>query len=290
MSSNKFKFFSLGIDYFKKMMEFLKNKIIIICSKNLFYNITKICKECSLINEDEMYKNLTIMNIQQLLPYHKYKPSWYFQQFLKMAYYNISKNNYYLIWDSDTLLLNNITFFNPINNKPYFTMKNEYHKPYFDTLKIILGLDKKSQKSFISEHMMINKNIMKEIINKIESNKFLKGNTFFEKIINSINQNKSEESPFRFSEFESYGTYIYQYYRNKYEYRSLRSCRKGFSYIGLNLKKEILNWVSRSFDTISFEKWTGENTAIINLIMNETIRENYEFKNVINNSRLLNNF
>ena len=85
----------------------------------------KNLKECELVNEDEMYKNLTLMNIQQLLSCHKYNPKWYFQQFLKMAYYNISKNNYYLVWDSDTLLLNNIIFFNYIINKNYFTLKNE---------------------------------------------------------------------------------------------------------------------------------------------------------------------
>ena len=279
MSSNSFIPFSLGIDYFRKMMEYLKNKIVIICSKNLFNNITKICKECALINEDEMYDNLNLMNIKQLLPSHENRAGWYFQQFLKMAYYNISKNDYYLTWDSDTILLNNITFFNQFNNKPYFTMKSEYNKPYFCTLKKILGLYKIVPKSFISEHMIFNRYIMEEMIYKIEINKNLKGNHFFEKIINSMYERHKGRSGF--SEFESYGAYTYQYYRNEYEYRSLRTCRKGHSFIGLNFGKDILDWVSRSLDTITLEKRHHKKKRIIDLVMSKTIRENYEFKDIL---------
>ena len=184
------------------------------------------------------------------------------------------------MWDSDTILLNNITFFNPINNKPYFTMKREYNKPYFYTLKTILGLNKKIAKSFISEHMIFNRYIMEEIIYNIEINKNLKGNNFFEKIIYSINERYIGQSGF--SEFETYVTYIYQYYRNEYEYRSLRTYRGGNNFIGLNFDKDILNWISRSLDIITYEKWGGDkNDKIIDLVMNKNIRERYEFKDVI---------
>ena len=280
ISSNSFIPFSLGIYYFKKMMEFYKNKIVVICSRDLFYNITTICEECVLINENEVFENLNLANIQQLLPSFKERASWYFQQFLKMAYYNITKNDYYLVWDSDTILLNNISFFNPINNKPYFTMKKEYHKSYFETLNIILRLDKINPKSFISEHMLINKYVMKEMINKIEMNKNLKGNNFFEKIINSI---KPKNIFLGFSEYESYGTYIYKYYRNEYGYRSLRTCRHGYSFIDLNFSSEILDWVSKSFDTISFEGLSIRNNIIIDLIKIKSMRDKYEFKDIISN-------
>lgn len=279
VSQNSFIPFSLGVNYFKRMTKFLKNKIVIICLKNLFNDITKICRECELINEDEMYENLTLKNIKKLLSFNKNRAGWYFQQFLKMAYHNISKNDYYLVWDSDTIPLNNFSFFNPANNKPFFTMKKEYNKPYFNTLKIILGLKKKILTSFISEHMIINRYIMEEMINKIEMNKYLKGNTFFEKIIISINPNNIRKSGF--SEFETYGTYVYQYYRKEYEYRNLRTCRSGYYYIGFNFRKEISNWVSRSFDIVSFEVKKGKNDRIIDLVMNKNIRKTYEFKDII---------
>ena len=259
-------------------MEFYKNKLVIICQKNLFYNIIKICKECILINENEVYENLNLMNIRKLLPSLKERAGWYFQQFVKMAYYNISKNDYYLVWDSDTILLNNITFFSPINNKPYFTMKKEYYKSYFETLKTILGLGKTNPRSFISEHMMINKYIMKEMINNIEMNKSLKGDNFFEKIINSI---KPKNIFLGFSEYESYGTYVYKYYRDEYEYRSLRTCRHGYSFIGLHFDNEILNWVSNSFDTISFEGLSYKNNIVIDLVKIKSMRDKYEFKDII---------
>lgn len=48
--------------------------------------------------------------------------------------------------------------------------KTEYHKPYFDTLKKILNLDKSFNFSFICEHMIIKKDIMNEVIANIEKN------------------------------------------------------------------------------------------------------------------------
>ena len=65
---------------------------------------------------------------------------WYEQQFLKMEYSKICKNDYYLIWDSDTIPIKPVKMFD--NNKPIFDMKKEHHSPYFITLdKLIPNLN-----------------------------------------------------------------------------------------------------------------------------------------------------
>lgn len=59
---------------------------------------------------------------------------------------------------------------------------------------------------FIAEHTLFKTEYMKEIIAVIESNVKLKGNAFYEKILNSIQAIDLVESGF--SEFESYGNYV----------------------------------------------------------------------------------
>ena len=75
--------------------------------------------------------------------------------------------------------------FNNNNGKPFFDVKTEYHEPYFITMKNIFPeLGKKYDYSFISEHMIINTKLMKNMINRISNNKNLIGDTWYEKIIN----------------------------------------------------------------------------------------------------------
>jgi hypothetical protein len=70
------------------------------------------------------------------------------------------------------------------NGKPIFDVKTEYHKPYFITLKKIFPeLGKKYNYSFISEHMIINTKIMNNMIKRINFNKNLLGDIWYEKII-----------------------------------------------------------------------------------------------------------
>ena len=89
------------------------------------------------LDEDKVVPGLTFMDLNSTIKSRQGKllrTGWYFQQFLKMGF-ALSKyaKDYFLIWDADTLPVSNLNFFN--NNQPLFTMKTEFHKPYFDTLK-----------------------------------------------------------------------------------------------------------------------------------------------------------
>jgi hypothetical protein len=183
-------------------------------------------------------------------------PPWYFQQFLKMAYSFKSETQYYLIWDSDTIPLNPIHFF--INDgdklKCMFTMKDEHHVPYFKTINVLFDgkVFKLTNKSFIAEHMMIDKDIMLEIIHKIDDNAKIPGNNFFEKILYAIDRNEISSSGF--SEFETYGNYVLKYYPEKYCLRQLRTFREGSLFVDKPaINERVLNWIAKSYDTISFE-------------------------------------
>ena len=182
------------------------------------------------------------------------RSGWYIQQFLKMQYSKICQDMYYLIWDSDTIPVKEVEMFNN-NGKPYFDVRTEYHKPYFDTMKKIFPkLGKKYNYSFISEHMLIKTELMRTLINQININNNISGNTWFEKIINCIDLEELEYSGF--SEFETYGTFVNEYYNKTYDIRPWKSLRYGKYYYNPKYltSNDILN-IAKNYDSISFEKF-----------------------------------
>ena len=146
------------------------------------------------------------------------------------------------------------------DGKPIFDVKTEYHKPYFITLKKIFPeLGKKYKYSFISEHMIINTNLMKNMIKRIAFNKNLIGNTWYEKIINYIDINDLPKSGF--SEFETYGTFVKEYYKQIYDIRNWKSLRlrKEIEKLHLNssfLTENDIKNISKNYNAISFESKT----------------------------------
>lgn len=178
---------------------------------------------------------------------------WYYQQFLKMQYSTICGDEYYMSWDGDTVPCKDFSMFGE-DGKPYFDMKHEYHEEYFVTLgKILPGITKLVDKSFISEHMIFSSDYMKELIAAIESNKDIKGTTFWEKILNAIRIEHIQENSF--SEFETYGTYMMTKHPDVYTYRNWHSFRYGGYYFHPEqMTDRDYEWLSKDFYAISFEK------------------------------------
>ena len=199
---------------------------------------------------------LDIDKIKQLInKRNKYaieRSGWYIQQFLKMIYCNVCQDEFYLIWDSDTIPVKKVNMFNS-NGKPFFDVKTEYHKPYFITMKKIFpDLGKKYKFSFVSEHMIIKTNLMKNMINLISANNNLIGDTWYEKIINCINIKDLPRSGF--SEYETYGTFVKEYYKQIYDIRPWKSLREGYLYFNPKfLSDDDINKISNKYNSVSFE-------------------------------------
>ena len=178
---------------------------------------------------------------------------WYYQQFLKMQFACICKDSYYLVWDGDTIPCKPFSMFQDARI-PYLDLKQEYHEEYFRVMsKLLPGMGKSVQKSFISEHMLINCEIMKELIKKIESNNTIPGTVFWEKIIYAIDADKLQSNSF--SEFETYGTYVACKHPTAYSFRDWHSFRYGGEYFDPNtISDRDYEWLGRDFYAISFEK------------------------------------
>lgn len=237
------------------LKENLNPKEIIIISSNKINSNYDKQSAIHFLDEDLVYPNMTFKSVHEYLKKLNIDPKvtgWYFQQFLKMSFCFISDKEYYLVWDADTIPLRKLSFFSE-EAKPFFDLKREYEKNYFDTISKLFGLKKVRNESYISEHMLFNTNIMKELITKIENNDEIEGITFWQKILNASSITNCESQ--NFSEFETYGTYTDFYYSNKYAIRRMQSLRYGTFFLGNSPTPEILQWASKSFDIISFEHW-----------------------------------
>ncbi len=178
---------------------------------------------------------------------------WYYQQFLKMQYARLCEDAYYLVWDGDTIPCGPFSMFHEKTGIPYLDVKGEYHEEYFVTLaRLLPGMRKCIEKSFISEHMLIRSDLMKELIGEIEAGSDLLGTAFWEKIIHAIDAHDLQSNSF--SEFETYGTYVALRHPAAYRLRSWHSFRYGGVFFDLHTISDTdYEWLGRDFFAISFE-------------------------------------
>ena len=196
---------------------------------------------------------------------------WYYQQFLKMKYAIFSNHEYYLTWDGDTVPTKKFSMFKEGTDTPFFDMKYECHEEYFTTLNTLLGFGKVIKKSFISEHMLFNVDIMKSLIKDIEARENLKGTLFYEKILNAIRISELQSNSF--SEFETYGSYVAMKFPIAYRLKDWHSIRYGAVYFKPEeLTEADYEWFSKDFDAVSFEKDQEYNPEIAAVFKNPGYR------------------
>lgn len=228
-----------------------------------YENGLEYIEESSLVD----YKSVSNYIYKRTNNYNDVKRTgWYVQQFIKMAYSLICRDDYYLLWDSDTIPLKKVAFM--IENKPVFDCKTEHHKPYFNTISNLFPeFELSFHKSFIAEHMLIKTEIMRMLIKDIESSQCVDGENFQQKIINSIDICELGRSGY--SEFETFGNYVRNRYPDSYRMRDWRSLRHGgFFFDGTSkIDCNVLQWLSNYFDAISFEKGDSYSSRCFRMMM-----------------------
>ncbi len=259
----------------KKFFQYLPIKrVCLICDTSKINNFS-LDPNIILYEESELISYSAISNLLASRTNDKYvqkRTGWYLQQFLKMAFARVCEDDYYLLWDSDTIPLKLIDIFDK-DGKPYLDYKTEYYKAYFDTLgKLLPGFKKMYHGSFIAEHMLVNTQHMCELLDVIEANETLSGNFFYEKIINAISL--EELSQAGFSEFETYGTYVYKKYRGSYHLRRWYSFRfGGLFFINDDMKDNgLIEWMALHYHAITFEKNHSLSRARV-VLLKKTIRK-----------------
>src|SRR6266487_785735 len=133
--------------------------------------------EVRVFPENEFIPDMRIGQLRGLnVPSFPKGAGWYFQQLLKLQYAFVEPaDDYYLIWDADTVPLRSLRFFDSAG-RMLLTKATEYHAPYFETYRRLLGEDPKREFSFISQHMLVQKSVAREMLSRIEQRVEGKGN------------------------------------------------------------------------------------------------------------------
>ena len=246
---------SISVPYIKKYIT--PQKIICVSQKSNEDKIRQL--ECVFEDEDNVFPGMDYQAISNLIKGrggNVQRTGWYFQQFLKMAYSFKCQTEYYVVWDADTIPLNNISY---IKSGRYLLMtKKEYHLPYFKTIRILFNGNitrYRDDISFIAENMPIDKKMMIGLIQKIESNASIEGKLFYEKIIYAIDKENLSKSGF--SEFETYGNYVMATNASSCELIKRKSLRIGSYICGYKPSKGQLDWLSTYYDIVSIENKTN---------------------------------
>ncbi len=241
-----------AIDNIPYIRKYLQPDCIIILSNKEIKSKVESLKGIIFFDENEIVPGLTLDAVRNVLKSRGSSPNrsgWYLQQFLKMGYSFISETEYYLAWDADTVPLQEIKLFD-IREKPFFTIKTEYHKPYFITIKRVLDIEKKIKGSYIAEHMIFHRGYMRELIEKIEENENNSG-LWFEKILRAIDLSDLPNSGF--SEFEAYGNYIETYHKETYINRKLNTLRFAKLIFDSLPDQEVCDWLGKNYHMITLE-------------------------------------
>lgn len=159
------------------------------------------------------------------IPFFPQAFGWYYQQILKMNYARTTSSSYYLVWDADTIPLRPLSFFDN-DGRVLFTSAKEYHQPYFHTYEQLFGRKPSQASSFVSQHMLVDKIVMEQLMAEIESR--FQVADWTEGLFQVLSK-----SPFRenlFSEYETYVNYFSSRHPHRFALRSLQWSREENSF------------------------------------------------------------
>lgn len=229
--------------------------IYVITNKANFNSFEKFSQNSRLRfwDEDEIVDGLKLTDIQQYLTKRLgtgQRAGWYFQQFLKLGIaLRPELSSDYLVWDADCVLLRPLQFVSP-SGKVIITKSNEFHKPYFETLSKLLQIEREVDFSFISEHLVFNKELVLKMLSQIENKP---GQPWWLTILDLIQDNNLAESGF--SEYETYGNFVFAINPEAFEFREIDVCREGTELFGPTPTPLDLKMATLIYHYISFELW-----------------------------------
>ncbi|PKM80488.1 MAG: hypothetical protein CVU89_13120 [Firmicutes bacterium HGW-Firmicutes-14] len=197
-----------AIDFARKNIRHPIGEVFIIAPDDGIFKTMSAQKGCRFINENTVLP-ITRKDIDYC-PKIKNKfldrSGWLFQQLLKLSGDKIGSQEGYLVLDADTLLIRPHVFEH--NGKTVFFYRKDLHRPYLQTYEKLLGekaMAADSSISFVIQYMYFKNNKLAELKKLIEARHHT---DWYTAIINNIN--KQELSSF--SEFETYGNYIFKNY------------------------------------------------------------------------------
>lgn len=241
---------------------FSAQRLILITNPKYFQQFTALEEEIlslTLVDENTLFEGFDFLSISQELRQkigNNARAGWYFQQFLKMEVHKLVNSEYYLIWDADTVPLAPINFFKD-QHSVWIHPGKEHHHPYFDTLHRLLGIPRIANYSFISEHLMVSKEIMRLLIESLQQKTLAQPWPLL--VLANIDEKQLPLSGF--SEYETYGNFALFRFPNQLAVRDntnepIKSYRRGSQLFGSHPDEKALFLLKEmGFDYVTFEIW-----------------------------------
>jgi hypothetical protein len=208
----------------------------------------------TVIPEDNFIPSMNITQLKMLqVPNFPQGAGWYFQQLLKLqfAYFDPAED-YYLIWDADTVPVKPMNFFDE-EGRMLLTKATEYHAPYFKTYRNLFGAEPHREFSMIAQHMIVQKSVVRAMLAQIEQR--IDGAAAWPwKIMRSL----PESGDNLFSEYETYGHYLKNHYPDRVRFIN-RIWRREFRLnqgCALPTPAE-LTVLAGDYDYVAFERANG---------------------------------
>ena len=164
----------------------------------------RLGKAVKVMAEESFLPGVTLAALERLaVPCFPQAAGWYYQQLLKLQFASFDPaEDYCLIWDADTVPLRPMRFFDD-EGRMLLTKAKEYHPPYFETYRRLLGAEPNREFSLIAQHMVVQKSVAREMLQRIEQH-VAGADSWPWKIMRSL----PETGDNLFSEYETYGHYI----------------------------------------------------------------------------------
>jgi hypothetical protein len=197
----------IDIQFFKRnyktTLENIKNyNRIFIITQNAESNYID---DCIMVDEDKFpFKKSDIE-----LYVGKQRAGWYFQQLLKLYSASVLDLSYFVILDSDVIIINPIEFFTE-NSNIIFNTGTEYHIPYFEHMKKVCPfIEKSSHYSGICHYMPMKSNIVNDFIDRVEK---IHNTVFWKAMMNGVDSQQYNHSGM--SEYEMLFNFTLKFYKN----------------------------------------------------------------------------
>lgn len=210
----------------------------------LFNSVLNVFSDVEVISEELYVDGFNIDEIgSRLGPYSK-RAGWYLQQLVKLNLARSLLEDRYIVWDSDTIQLQPINFFE--DGKMCFNKTRNFHKQYLETIeKLFMNSIDVQKSSYVSQFMPIDTLLLKRMFREIEELNSV--DHWFEAVLDCL----PHEGQSEFSEYETFANFAL--------YKNRKNCiitkRKWFLYGSeiLNINEvEDLGAIERTFDGYSY--------------------------------------
>ena len=205
----------------------------------------------NVFDEREFLPVINLPALEKLqVPFFPQAAGWYYQQLLKLQFaFFQPAEDYCLIWDADTVPLRPLRFFDE-GGRMLLTKAKEFHAPYFETYRRLLGAEPNREFSFIAQHMVMQKSVAREMLQRIEQH--VAGTDSWPwKIIRSL----PESGDNLFSEYETYGHYIKNTYPDRVRFIERKWFREPKKNRGCLLPTPaVLSALATKYDYKAFER------------------------------------